>query len=137
MSNIIFSLLWYLNITINILLSQERNPESLVYFDDYGTNFVYLFGAIFGLFLCIISKSKRKPEEEQINQLSTLYTLIGAGCLFCTFAFMTTDIITLIGTSAIFRFNAEPANIWFSMASGIAGVYIGSIFFNKSKVGLR
>lgn len=62
MSNIIFSLLWYLNITINILLSQERNPESLVYFDDFGTNFVYLYGAIFGLFLCIMNKSKRKPE---------------------------------------------------------------------------
>ena len=72
-----------------------------------------------------------------MNQLSTLYTLIGAGCLFCTFAFMTTDIISLTGTSATFRFNAEPANIWFSMISGIAGVYIGSILFNKSKVGLR
>lgn len=33
------------------------DPKELVYFDDYGTTVVYLFGAIFGIFACNLNKS--------------------------------------------------------------------------------
>ena len=43
---------------------------------------------------------------------------------------MTTDIISLTGTGAFYRFNAGAANIWISMIGSVAGVYIGSVILN-------
>ena len=52
----VFNFFWYLNLNINTLLS-EQNPLSLVYFDDYGTYLVYLFGAVFGLIICLLNQT--------------------------------------------------------------------------------
>lgn len=56
---ILFNFLWYLNLNLNVLMSQQRNPKSLVYFDDYGTYIVYLFGAVVGIVVCLLNATPR------------------------------------------------------------------------------
>ena len=53
---VIFNLLWYFNININIYLVDLMGIKELTYFDDYGTNFVYLFGAGYGLLISMCNK---------------------------------------------------------------------------------
>lgn len=56
LSLVVFNMFWYLNLNLNTFLS-HNNPKSLVYFDDYGTNLVYFFGAMFGLIICLLNKT--------------------------------------------------------------------------------
>lgn len=97
-SQILFNLLWHLNLYINILMSQETNPKQLVYLDDYGTYFVYLFGAVFGLIACVMNRSNQEDRDKQSDRTSTVYTLLGSVLLFCTFTMTYFDILWLYGT---------------------------------------
>ena len=134
---IVFNLLWYLNVNLNTLLS-HNGPNSLLYFDDYGTYLVYFFGAMFGLIICLLNQTKRKKEHNmKTDDASVVWYYLGTAFLFCTFSIMSTDIISLRGTAKIYRSNAAPANVWFSMIGGIMGVYGASKIINNGKVGAR
>ena len=133
----VFNLFWYLNLNLNTLLS-FNNPKSLVYFDDYGTYLVYLFGAVYGLVVCLLNKTERRNQSMKSDTPSTIYYFLGTAFLFCTFSFASTDIINLSDASGhIYKQNAGPANIWFSMFGSVAGVYSTSMLFNNGIVGAK
>lgn len=96
-SQVLFNLTWHLNLHLNILMSEAANPKPLVYFDDYGTYLVYLFGAVFGLIASLLNRSNQDDRDKQSDRSSTLYTLIGSIFLFCTFSMAYFDIIRLHG----------------------------------------
>ena len=134
---IVFNLFWYLNVNLNTLLS-HNSSNSLLFFDDYGTYLVFFFGAMFGLIICLLNKTERKKEQNiKTDDASTGWYFLGTAFLFCTFSIMSTDIISLRGTGRTFRFNAAPANVWFSMVGGVMGVYGASKMVNNGKVGAR
>ena len=59
MLQILYNTLWYLNLNLNILIGHQENVDPLVYFDDYGTYVVYLYGAVTGLIICLINQTSR------------------------------------------------------------------------------
>ena len=138
LSIVLFNILWYLNLYLNILLSQTKNLKPLVYLDDYGTYFVYLFGAVYGLLCCLFNKVSHSENDQRRDKLSTVYHLIGSAFLFCTFSLTNFDIVG--GTdvsSSNFRYSAGPSNILFSMIGSVLGIYFGSLIINKGRVGVR
>ncbi len=96
-SQILFNFFWNLNLHLNVLLSEANNPKSLVYMDDYGLYFVYLFGAVFGLLACLLNRSNHEDRDKQSDRISTVYGMLGSAFLFCTFSFTYFDIIRLHG----------------------------------------
>ena len=90
---LIFTFLWYVNLNINVFFIDVMQIKNLTYFDDYGTTFVFLFGACFGLPICIYNKTSRADNEIESDFPSSVYSLLGTAFLFCSFAFISTDII--------------------------------------------
>lgn len=70
------------------------------------------------------------------DKTATIFTVLGATFLFCSFAFTNLDIIKLTGTAAHYKANAQAANIWFSIIGSTLGVYSGAVIINKGKVGV-
>jgi hypothetical protein len=58
-------------------------------FDDYGGNYIYVFGSCFGavITLFISYKSKTKVKNLITSETSYYYPLIGTGFIFATFPF--------------------------------------------------
>ena len=59
MSLPLFCFLYYFNLYLNVLFcySTGSKDKFLVYFDAYGTIFVYLFGSVYGLIAGSLTKT--------------------------------------------------------------------------------
>jgi hypothetical protein len=134
---LVFNILWYLNINLNIQMSYANDPKSLTYMDDFGTYFVYLFGAVYGFVICAFNR--KDPERRLRNypdNISLVYYLMGSAFLFATFMFMGLHITEMEGTAANYKHNAGTANVFFTLTGSVVGTYIGSLFMNGGRIGI-
>lgn len=64
-------------------------------------------------------------------------SMLGTAFLFSSFLFMSTNITHQEEEAANFKENAGAANIFFSLLGSVCGTYVGSVFVNKGKMGVK
>lgn len=108
--------------------------------DGYGTNYVYVFSACFGLMVSLMLNCKQPAKFRLVGVISSVFiSMIGNGFVFAAFPF--TGVIfqpELTGSHvSILRNNFGPLNIYFSMTASVILTHATSAIFGRGKIGAR
>lgn len=141
----IFLIFWNLNYYLLIyflVIRDDFNPAkfSPYFFDMFGTTFVYLFAAFFGLpFSCLIRK-QALPEihaRNEFNRLSLLLSQIGTGFIIALFVFTSSGVIQYNFFSDSRGLQLARFSILFGIIGSIIGSYVGSALVGRGRVGYK
>lgn len=142
----IFQIFWNLNYYLLIwflVVKNDHNSASALnpyFFDMFGTTYVYLFAAFFGLpFSCLLRKQKF-PEihpRNEFNRLSLLLSQIGTGFIIALFVFTSSYVIKYSYYGNSLGENVGRFSILFGMLGSIVGTYVGSAVVGRGRVGYK
>ncbi len=113
-----------------------KSPSSLQIYDDYGTNYIYVFATFFAMITSLILNRNRTKIDPSGPKHSLSVSLIGTGFIFACFPF-TGIIYPSSAASNIFRRNEGPMNIYFALTASVICTYISSAIFGKLMIGVR
>lgn len=139
---IIYQIMWNLNYFLLIFLCVIKNDhnESEIYtpyfFDQFGSTFVYLFAAFFGLAysLTLCNQKILVPHPRNVsNKLSLIMCLIGGAFIFATFIFSYSNIIVYLPLGQ----NMIRMNIIWALTGSVLGTYIGSVAWGDGEIGIK
>ena len=130
--NVNFNLLIYLASQYNDFNKTERN--SPIFFDAFGSSYVYLFAGAFGLvFACILpSKFPAGSSRNVVTGLSGI-PLMGTAFIFSAFVFTQSNFFAYSPLGQ----NRQTFSIILAMIGGVGGTYAGSAFAGKGRVGYK
>ncbi|XP_031472927.1 uncharacterized protein LOC116245608 [Nymphaea colorata] len=130
---LIYNIGWTLSYKVTQYLQLKNAPSVPVLYDDYGTNYVYVFAGFFALVTSIILNCRPGKPSSTGSRHSAFIGLIGTGFIFACFPF--TGI--LYPTVNAFRNQEGPLNIYFALTASVICTYISSAIFGQQKVGVR
>lgn len=116
-------------------IQQKKGPNSPQIYDDYGTNYVYVFAGFFALITSLILNIRPGKFSPTGSRHSAFISLIGTGFIFACFPF--TGIIFPSTGNSVLRQTEGPMNIYFALTASVICTYISSAIFGKLKVGVR
>jgi hypothetical protein len=130
----VYNVGWTLSFQVTQYIQAQKGPSSPQLYDDYGTNYVYVFAGFFAIITSIILNIRPGRPSSTGSRHSAYIGLIGTGFIFACFPFTG----VLYPTAAnIYRNNEGPLNIYFALTASVICTYISSAIFGKLKVGVR
>jgi hypothetical protein len=137
-----FQIFWNLNFFLLIYLCIFKytfnydTPFTPFFFDRYGTTYIYIFAAFFGLAYIwfIYNQNTLVGHPRNATSRTSLVTSsIGTAFIFATFVFTSNTFIAYpIEGENLSRFNI----IW-ALTGSVIGTYIGSAIFGRGRVGVK
>ena len=134
------TLLYNMGWTFSFILSQylhaQKGPSPSGLYDDYGTNFIYVFAGFFALIFSLVINREKGKNSATGSRHSAFIAMIGTGFIFACFPFSG----ILYPASAVgnnLRRTEGPLNIYFALTASVISTYIFSAIFGKLKVGVR
>lgn len=125
---------WTLSYIVTQYLQVQKTPLTPALYDDYGTNYVYVFAGFFAIVTSIILNIRPAKPSSTGSRHSAFIGLIGTGFIFACFPF--TGILYPSATNS-FRNDEGPLNIYFALTASVICTYISSAIFGQLKVGVR
>lgn len=124
---------WTLSFIVTQYIEVQKSPNNPRLYDDYGTNYVYVFAGFFALVTSAILNIKPGKPSTTGSKHSAFLSLIGTGFIFACFPFTG----VLYPASNLYKNNEGPLNIYFALTASVICTYISSAIFGKLKVGVR
>lgn len=137
-----YSIMWNLNYMIILYFCIMRfdgdgaNDNAPYFLDTFGSSYVYLFGAVFGMSYNMFLGKQKIPVTHPrniFNRTSLTFALIGTGFIYATFIFVTNEFITY----NIFGQNISRFSIFFALTGSVISCYIASAIFGQGRVGFK
>lgn len=125
---------WTLSFIVTQYVQSHKGPSSPALYDDYGTNYVYVFAGVFALITSLILNLKQGRPSSTGSRHSAFISLIGTGFIFACFPFTG---ILYPNSNNIYRITEGPLSIYFALTASVICTYISSAIFGKLKVGVR
>jgi hypothetical protein len=132
--SVVFNIGWTLTFIISIAIDKKNVLPLNKVFDDYGTNYIYLFAACFSIVLAFALSKKGISKNSSLTKRSAYYVLMGVGFIFVTFPFagILYPDFSKEGTSPNFiRQSSGPLNLYFCMAASMIATYISGSLSGK------
>ena len=85
---ILYNVGWTFNLKTCFYMQQSKSPiadQSL--FDDYGSNYIYVFAGAFSLICSLLINCKAGKDPLPESRSATMISLIGTGFVFACFPF--------------------------------------------------
>lgn len=135
---LLFQIFWNLCYFVIAFLAIVRNGAvSLPYvFDAYGSSYVYLFAACFGIFFTCLTNKHILPSDHSrniLNGYSWLFSSIGTALLFSCFIFTSTPLLTHNTLAS----NLRSLTLFFALCGSVIGTYSGSMLANRGRMGYK
>lgn len=127
---------WALSVKVTQYLQNRDNPDAPYLYDDYGTNYVYVFAGFFALVTSLLLNCKSGVASPSGSRHSVFIGLIGTGFVFACFPF-TGIIYPAKAVISTLRETEGPLNIYFALTASVICTYISSAIFGKLKIGVR
>lgn len=130
----LYNIGWTLSYQVTQYIQTTRSPSTPQLYDDYGTNYVYVFAGFFALVSSLILNIRPGKFSPTGSRHSAFISLIGTGFIFACFPF--TGVLFPSGTN-FYRYTEGPMNIYFALTASVICTYISSAIFGRLKVGVR
>lgn len=127
---------WTLSFIVSQYIQVQHSPLNPSLYDDYGTNYVYVFAGFFAIVTSLIINIKPGKASKTGSYHSAFIALIGTGFIFACFPF-TGILFDSKASSNIYRRFSGPLNIYFSLTASVICTYISSLIFGGFKIGIR
>lgn len=124
--SIVFNIGWTLTFIIALSIDKSNVQPMTKVFDDYGTNYIYLFAACFSI-VPAFALSNKGINRNLFTKRSAYYLLMGVGFIFATFPFtgiLYPDFEKGGASPNYIRQARGPLNLYFSMAASMITTYI-------------
>ena len=128
---------WTLNFQATQYIQINRAPAKPILYDDYGTNYIYVFAGLFAFFTSLVINFKPGKPCPTGSRHSVFISLMGTGFIFACFPF--TGILYQTSQTGFdnMRNFKGPLNIYFALTASVICTYISSALFGRSKIGIR
>jgi hypothetical protein len=138
---VVFQFLWNLNFFLHVYICVVRNGNlTLPYvFDSFGSSYVYLFAACFGIAFTVLISRQRIPSNHMrasLNGFSWIMSVIGTAFIFANFVF-TSNYLLVSPTPGD---HMKRFSILFALIGSVVGTFIGlalTNITNKGFLGLK
>lgn len=132
--SIVFNIGWTLTFILALSLDKQKVTPLTKVFDDYGTNYIYLFAACFSIVPALALSKKGVNKNASITKRSAYYILMGVGFIFATFPFtgiLYPDFERGGTTPNSSRLALGPLNLYFCMAASMITASMTGIIGEK------
>lgn len=127
---------WTLSIQVTQYIQNRDQSAAPYLYDDFGTNYVYVFAGFFALVTSMLLNCKAGDASPSGSRHSVFIGLIGTGFVFACFPF-TGIIFPSTAVTNTLRSTEGPLNIYFALTASVICTYISSAIFGKLKIGVR
>lgn len=131
--SIVFNIGWTLTFILALSIDKNHVQPMTKAFDDYGTNYIYLFAACFSIFPAF-TLSKKGIMKNTLTKRSAYYVLMGVGFIFATFPFtgiLYPNFEAGGGSPNFIRQSRGPLNLYFCMATSMITTYLSGTLSGK------
>lgn len=133
---LLFNVGWTLSYIVTQYVQEQHSPNNPLLYDDYGTNYVYVFAGFFALVTSVILNIRPGKALPTGSRHSAFIALIGTGFIFACFPF-TGILYNSTASTNIYRRSEGPLNIYFALTASVICTYISSLIFGNFKIGVR
>lgn len=127
---------WALSVKVTQYIQNRDQSAAPYLYDDFGTNYVYVFAGFFALVTSLLLNCKPGTASPSGSRHSIFIGLIGTGFVFACFPFTGIIFPTNAATNTL-RNTEGPLNIYFALTASVICTYISSAIFGKLKIGVR
>lgn len=125
---------WTLSYQVTQYVQAQKAPTTPQLYDDYGTNYVYVFAGFFALVASLMLNIRPGKPSNTGSRHSAFISLIGTGFIFACFPFTG---ILYPNSANFYRMDEGPLSIYFALTASVICTYISSAIFGGLKVGVR
>lgn len=89
-SLVIYNIMWPVAFYVNLKMAIQQSPNAAI-FDDLGTNYIFTFGAIFGIVYSIFLNCRPGSNgivDALTSKTSTILSLLGTSFVFLSLPWM-------------------------------------------------
>jgi hypothetical protein len=127
---------WTLSAKVTQYIQNRDSSAAPFLYDDFGTNYVYVFAGFFALVTSLLLNCKPGLASPSGSRHSVFIGLIGTGFVFACFPF-TGIIFPANAAVSTLRVTEGPLNIYFALTASVICTYISSAIFGSLRIGVR